>query len=119
MVNAILNHLRFRSSTLTFIISFKKIPVFLTTETQITEQMILKGNFNNICVCIIRKQSYMTHLGTKSTSPSNSVEVSVGILGHVVVEYNVDTFNVHTTAKQVGGHQDTLLEILELLVPTE
>ena len=61
----------------------------------------------------------MTHLGTKSTSPSNSVEVSVGILGHVVVEYNVDTLNVHTTAKQVGGHQDTLLEILELLVPTK
>ena len=81
--------------------------------------MILKGNFNNICVCIIRKQSYMTHLGTKSTSSSNSVEVSVCILGHVVVEYNVDTLNVHTTAKQVGGHQDTLLEILELLVPTK
>lgn len=44
------------------------------------------------------------------------VEIGVGVIRHVIVEDNVYPLNVHTTAKQVGGHQDTLLEILELLV---
>jgi hypothetical protein len=47
------------------------------------------------------------------------VEVGVGIFGHVIVEHNVDTLNVHTTTKQVGGNQDSLLEILELLVTSQ
>jgi hypothetical protein len=45
------------------------------------------------------------------------VKVSVRVLWHVVVEDNVDTLNVHASAKQVGGHQDALLEVFELLVP--
>ena len=44
------------------------------------------------------------------------MKVGVSVLGHVVVEDNVDSLNVHTTAKQVGGDQDSLLEIFELLV---
>lgn len=48
---------------------------------------------------------------------AHSVQVGVGILGHVVVEDDVDALNVHPSAKQVGGHQDPPLEVLELLVP--
>lgn len=44
------------------------------------------------------------------------MEVRVRVLWHVIVEDNVNSFNVHTTAKQVGGYQYSLLEILELLV---
>ena len=47
------------------------------------------------------------------------MEVGIRVLGHVVVEHYVDPLNVHTTTKQVGGYQDTLLEILELLVPEQ
>ena len=47
------------------------------------------------------------------------MKVGIGILWHVIVEYDVHTLNVHATSKQVGGDQDTLLEILELLVPAQ
>ena len=47
------------------------------------------------------------------------MKVGVSVLGHVVVEDNVDSLNVHTTTKQVGGNQDSLLEIFELLVPDQ
>ncbi len=46
-----------------------------------------------------------------------SVQVCVRILRHIIVEDNVDSLNVHTTTKQVGGHQNPLLKVLELLVP--
>jgi len=44
------------------------------------------------------------------------VQVGIRVIGHVIVEDNVHPLYVHTTAKQIGGHEDTLLEILELLV---
>ena len=44
------------------------------------------------------------------------MKVGVGILGHVVIEDNVNSLNIHTTAEQVGSNQDTLLEVLELLI---
>ena len=47
------------------------------------------------------------------------MQVSVRVLRHVVVEDDVDTLDVHPAAEQVGGDQDPLLEILELLVPEE
>merc|ERR1719336_2444938 len=56
-------------------------------------------------------------LGTKPASPSNSVQVCVCVLRHIVVEDDVNALNVHSTAKQVGGDQNPLLEVLELLVP--
>ena len=47
------------------------------------------------------------------------MEVSVRVFGHVVVEDDVDPLDVHAPAKQVGGHQDAPLEVLELLVARE
>ena len=38
---------------------------------------------------------------------------------HVIVEDNVDTLNIHTTAKQVRGNENTSLEVLEELVALE
>ena len=45
------------------------------------------------------------------------MQVCVRVLRHVVVEDDVDSLDVHPAAEQVGGDQDPLLEILELLVP--
>ena len=45
------------------------------------------------------------------------MQVGVCVLRHVVVEDDVDSLDVHPAAEQVGGDQDPLLEILELLVP--
>lgn len=44
------------------------------------------------------------------------MEVGVGVLGHVVVDHHIDTLDIDTSSKQVGGNHDTGLELLELLV---
>jgi hypothetical protein len=36
------------------------------------------------------------------------MQVGVGVLWHVVVEDDVDTLDIHATAEQVGGNQDSL-----------
>jgi hypothetical protein len=47
------------------------------------------------------------------------MEVGVGVFGHVVVEDDVDAFDIHSTSEKIRRHEDALLEILELLVATE
>ena len=47
------------------------------------------------------------------------VKVCVRVLWHVVVKHDVHTFNIHASTEQVGCDQDTLLEVLELLVPCQ
>ena len=49
-------------------------------------------------------------------SDSYPVKICVRILWHVIVEHNVDSLDIHATTKQVGGHQDTLVKVLELLI---
>lgn len=44
------------------------------------------------------------------------MKVSVRVFWHVIIEGNIDSLNVHPSSKQVGGHQDSPLEVLELLV---
>ena len=51
---------------------------------------------------------WSSYLCTEPSSSSNPVQVCVCVLGHVVVEDNVHSLDVHATAEQVGGHQDTL-----------
>lgn len=55
-------------------------------------------------------------LGSKTTGTTDTVEVGVGLIGHVVVDSDVDTLNIDTTTEDVSGHTDTGLEVLELLV---
>mmetsp|Transcript_13392 Transcript_13392/g.34357 ORF Transcript_13392/g.34357 Transcript_13392/m.34357 type:complete len:374 (-) Transcript_13392:267-1388(-) len=63
-------------------------------------------------------------LGPKAASTPHPVKIRVGAIAmllvcdrHVIVDHNVDTLNVNATAHQVGGNQDALLALLELLVP--
>merc|ERR1711865_1091858 len=58
-------------------------------------------------------------LGSKAASTTDTMQVRVTIIWHVVVDYNVDTLNVDTTAEQVGADHDTLLKLLELLVAVD
>ena len=73
----------------------------------------------NLGVTLITHKGDGQPLGAESSSPGNPVEVGVSVLGHVVVEDDVDTLDVHPAAEQVGGHQNSLLEVLELLVSDE
>lgn len=42
------------------------------------------------------------------------MEIRVGVFGHVVVDNDVDTLNVHTAAKHIRGDKDAALEALEV-----
>ena len=70
-------------------------------------------------VALVRHEGDGETLGSKPASSGNTMKVGVSVLGHVVVEHNVDSLNVHATAEEIGGHEDSLLEILELLVSGE
>jgi hypothetical protein len=44
------------------------------------------------------------------------MQVAVGLGRCIIVDDNVDTLNIDTTTKDIGGHQNTLFEIFEGLV---
>ncbi len=44
------------------------------------------------------------------------MEVGVGVARKIVVDSQIDTLDVDTTAEDIGGYTDTLLEVLEGLV---
>merc|ERR1719310_1329745 len=55
-------------------------------------------------------------LGSESACTSDSVQVTVAIVWHIVVDDDVDTLDVDPTPKEVSAHHDALLELFELLV---
>jgi hypothetical protein len=44
------------------------------------------------------------------------VKVRVSIAWEVIVDGKVDTFNINTTTEHIGGHADSLVELLEFFV---
>ena len=44
------------------------------------------------------------------------MEVRISISGKIVVDCEVDTLNIDTTAEDISGNTDALVEVLELLV---
>ena len=70
-------------------------------------------------VLLVGNEGDRETLGTESTSSRNSVQVGVGVFGHIVVEHDVHSLDIHTTTEKVGGDKDTSLEIFEELVSEE
>ena len=84
---------------------------------------IRKGNFEallnvleNLLVILAADEGDGQTLGTETAGTTDAVQVGVGISGQVVVDGEVDTLDIDTTAEHVGGNADTLVEFLELLV---
>uniref|UniRef100_A0A182QFR0 Uncharacterized protein n=1 Tax=Anopheles farauti TaxID=69004 RepID=A0A182QFR0_9DIPT len=71
----------------------------------------------NLCISLVRDECDGEALGTETTGTGHSMQVGIGILRHVVVEHDVHSFDIHTTPEQIRRNQDTLLEVLKLLVP--
>ena len=67
-------------------------------------------------VGLIRNHSDGQAFCAEATRSRHAMQIRVGIFGHVVVEDDVHSLDVHTTTEQVGCYQDAFLEILELLV---
>ena len=44
------------------------------------------------------------------------MEIRVGVGRRIVVDDNVDTFDVDTTSEDVGRDEDTFLKVLELFI---
>jgi len=54
--------------------------------------------------------------GSEATSAAYSVEVSVGVTGHIVVENDVDFLDINSTAENLSGNKNAMLEFLEPVV---
>ena len=68
------------------------------------------------CIVVAGHEGDGQSLGAEAAGSGHSVQVGVGVLGHVVVEHDVHPLDVHAPPEQVGGDQNALLEVLELLV---
>lgn len=76
----------------------------------------LFNRFQNLLVGISADERNRQTLGTESTSTADTVKVRIGIGGKIVVNCQVDTLNIDTTAEDISGNTDALVEVLELLV---
>ena len=74
--------------------------------------------FEHLLVLVRAHKGDGKTLGTEATSTTHTVEVRAGITRQIVVDGEVDTLDIDTTAKDVSGNTDPLLELLELLVAT-
>lgn len=70
----------------------------------------------SLSVSLVRHKGDSQAFGPKPTSTGNPVQIGVRIFWHVVVEDDIDPLDVHPSAKEVCGHQDAPLEVLELLI---
>lgn len=57
-------------------------------------------------------------LGTEAAGTTHAMEVGIGIRRQIVVDGQVDTLNVNAAAENVGSNADSLVKLLEFLVPT-
>jgi hypothetical protein len=55
-------------------------------------------------------------LGSETSSTTDTVKVRISLVGHVVVDGDVDALNINATTKDVSRHTDTGLEVFELFV---
>lgn len=44
------------------------------------------------------------------------MQVGISRIWHIIVNDNVDTFNVNSPTDQIGSHKDPLMSFLEVLV---
>ena len=70
----------------------------------------------NLLIGVGRDEGDGNTLGSETTGTTDTVEVLIGVIREIVVDDNIDTFNINTTTKEIGGNQDTSVEFLEGLV---
>lgn len=76
----------------------------------------LSNGRQNLFVLFLANKGDGQTLGTKTARTTDAMQVGVGITRHVVVDSQVNSLNVDTTTKHVGGNANALIELLELLV---
>lgn len=76
----------------------------------------LPNRLKHLLVSLVAYETDTQPLSPESARTSNTVQVAVCIRWKVVIDGEVDFFNIDTTTENVSGNTDTLLEILEFLV---
>ena len=79
----------------------------------------LESRLNLIKNCLIfwsRDERDSETLGSISTSSTDSMKILISAIRHVVIDNNIDLFDIDTTTKQVGGNHNSELALLELIV---
>lgn len=76
----------------------------------------LANSLEHLLVIIAADEGDGETLGTETASTTDTVQVRVGLARHVVVDGQIDALNIDTTAENVSGNTDALVELLELLV---
>lgn len=79
----------------------------------------LANSLEYLLVLLLADEGNGQTLGTETAGTTDTVQVGIGISRHVVVDGQVDTLDIDTTTEDVGGNADSLVELLELLVPTD
>lgn len=70
----------------------------------------------NFLILVRLNEGNRQSLSSKSAGTTDTMQVAVRLRRHVKVEDDVDFLNVDTTAKDLSGDQDAVLELLEALV---
>lgn len=59
---------------------------------------------------------WMVALDGQKTYP---MQIGVNWVGHIIVDNNIDTLNINSSANQVSSHQYPLMTFLESFVPSQ
>ena len=95
----------------------------LTVMTARKALNLRKGNFEtlldlleNVLIIFAGNEGDAETLGAETTGATDSVKVRVRVGGEIVVDGQVDTFDIDATAKHVSSHADSLVKLLEFLI---
>lgn len=70
----------------------------------------------NLGVLLVSNKGNGQTLGTETTGTTDTMEVGIGGIWDIVVDDNVHTGDIETTGEDIGGDEDTLVELLERFV---
>lgn len=70
----------------------------------------------NILVSLAAHKWDWDTLGSETSGTTDTMKVRVGIRWEIVVDGEVDTFDINTTSKHIRGNANTLVEFLEFSV---
>jgi hypothetical protein len=73
----------------------------------------------DLVVFVVTTETDSQTFGTESTGSSNSVQVGIRVFWHVVVENDVHSLDIDTSSEEIGGDQDSSLEVFEQRVSFE
>lgn len=79
----------------------------------------LLDRLEHLLICVAADKGNAETLGTETASTTNTMKVAVGIAGKVVIDGQIDTFDIDTTAEDVGCDANALFKLLEFLVAVD